>query len=56
VRNEARDVVAETSQNQQREGKQLVYYALFIVIHKNKTLREVEDEVVKKKNLKEGEY
>jgi hypothetical protein len=40
-RNEALDdVAAETSQNQQRrEGKQQVYYALSAVIHKKKTLK-----------------
>jgi hypothetical protein len=41
-RNEALDdVVSETSQNQRREGKQQVYYALSIVIHKKKTLGRV---------------
>jgi hypothetical protein len=48
VKNEVVEDVAETSPNQQRrEGKQHVYYALFAVIYKKKTLREVEDEVAK---------
>jgi hypothetical protein len=46
------DVVAETSPNQQRrKGKQQVSYALSAVIHEMKTLREGEDEVVKRDNV-----
>jgi hypothetical protein len=49
------DVATETNQNQQRrESKQQVYYALSDVTHKKKTLKEGEDEVVKK-TRKEGE-
>jgi hypothetical protein len=46
--NEALDyIAAETSSNQQRrEGKQQIYYALSAVIHKKNTIREGKDDGV----------